>query len=322
MPKFKVNISEGVSEIVEAQTEDEARKKVKAIIAQGAMSPFYDELFFDYETGVDNKRLRRNLAMAETTEEQNKVIANILNETQKSETPIEQENILVNEVGEQGFTRNTKGQIALTPYGMKQLGLGNLIKTKTLNDGSTINLNTVIDENDFNLKTGDLSDLAGVAGPIIGTIAAFSPQLRIVKGLSALTKRPVFSRMFAAGVGSTGGKAVEEEVVETMEGFQLQDRDAINDLYAQEFVLGSVAQGLGEGVFKIYQTFLGARAPASDRRILFQQNQNRSVADVMKLDKELGKQATEKQIKKAIRDGKVKKFDWKMNKSTGAVPSQ
>ena len=322
MPKFKVNISEGVSEIVEAQTEDEARKKVKAIIAQGAMSPFYDELFFDYETGVDNKRLRRNLAMAETTEEQNKVITNILNETQKSETPIEQENILVNEVGEQGFTRNTKGQIALTPYGMKQLGLGNLIKTKTLNDGSTINLNTVIDENDFNLKTGDLSDLAGVAGPIIGTIAAFSPQLRIVKGLSALTKRPVFSRMFAAGVGSTGGKAVEEEVIETMEGFQLQDRDAINNLYAQEFVLGSVAQGLGEGVFKIYQTFLGARAPASDRRILFQQNQNRSVADVMKLDKQLGKQATEKQIKKAIRDGKVKKFDWKMNKSTGAVPSQ
>ena len=74
MPRFKVNISEGVSEIVEANTAEEARKKVKAIIAQGAMSPFYDELYFDYETGVDNKKLRRNLALAETTEEQNKVI--------------------------------------------------------------------------------------------------------------------------------------------------------------------------------------------------------------------------------------------------------
>ena len=322
MQIFDVEIAPGVVETVEAKNADEARKKVKAIIAQGAMSPFYDELYFDYETGVDNKRLRRNLAMAETTEEQNKVIANILNETQKSETPIEQENILVNEVGEQGFTRNTKGQIALTPYGMKQLGLGNLIKTKTLNDGSTINLNTVIDENDFNLKTGDLSDLAGVAGPIIGTIAAFSPQLKVLKGLEFISKRPVFSRMFMAGVGSAGGKAVEEEVIETLEGFQLQERDAINDLYAQEFVLGSVAQGLGEGVFKIYQTFLGARAPTADKRILFQQNKNRSVADVMKLDVELGKEATEKQIKKAIKDGKVKKFNWKMDKTTGAVPSQ
>ena len=322
MQIFDVEIAPGVVETVEAKNADEARKKVKAIIAQGAMSPFYDELFFDYETGVDNKRLRRNLAMAETTEEQNKVITNILNETQKSETPIEQENILVNEVGEQGFTRNTKGQIALTPYGMKQLGLGNLIKTKTLTDGSIINQNTVIDENDFNLKTGDLSDFAGVAGPIIGTIAAFSPQLKVLKGLEFISKRPVFSRMFMAGVGSAGGKAVEEEVIETLEGFQLQERDAINDLYAQEFVLGSLAQGLGEGVFKIYQTFLGARAPTADKRILFQQNQNRSVADVMKLDVELGKEATEKQIKKAIKDGKVKKFNWKMDKTTGAVPSQ
>jgi len=239
MQIFDVEIAPGVIETVEAKNADEARKKVKAIIAQGAMSPFYDELFFDYQTGVDNKRLRRNLAMAETTEEQNKVITNILNETQKSETPIEQENILVNEVGEQGFTRNTKGQIALTPYGMKQLGLGNLIKTKTLTDGSIINQNTVIDENDFNLKTGDLSDFAGVAGPIIGTIAAFSPQLKVLKGLEFISKRPVFSRMFMAGVGSAGGKAVEEEVIETLEGFQLQERDAINDLYAQEFVLGS-----------------------------------------------------------------------------------
>jgi len=322
MPKFKVNITDGVSEIVEANTPEEARKKVKAIIAQGAMSPFYDELFFDYETGVDNKKLRRNLAMAETTEEQNKVITNIFKETQKSDTPTEQDNILVNEVGEQGFTRNTKGQIALTPFGMKQLGLGKLIKTKTLNDGSSINLNTVIDENDFNLRTGDLSDLAGIAGPILGTIAAFAPQTRVLKGLLGLSKRPVFERMLSAGVGSAGGKAVEEEVVETMEGFQLQDRDAINNLYKEEFIFGSVAQGLGEGVFKIYQTFLGARAPTADKRILFQQNQNRSVADVMKLDVALGKEASEKQIKKAIRDGKVKKFNWKMDKTTGATPSQ
>ena len=135
MQIFDVEIAPGITETVEAQNADEARKKVKALIAQGAMSPFYDELFFDYETGVDDKRLRRNLAMAETNEEQNKVILNILNKTQSSETPIEQENVLLNQVGDQGFTRNTKGQIALTPKGMKQLGLEELIKTETLTDG-------------------------------------------------------------------------------------------------------------------------------------------------------------------------------------------
>ena len=322
MQLFDVEIAPGVIETVEAKNAEEARKKVKAIIAQGAMSPFYDELFFDYETGVDNKKLRRNLAMAETTEEQDKVLTNIIEATQKSDTPTEQDNILVNEVGEQGFTRNTKGQIALTPYGMKQLGFGHLIKTTTLTDGSTINLNTVIDENDFNLKTGDLSDFAGVAGPILGTIIAFSPQAKIVKGLAALSKRPVFARMFAAGTGSTGGKAVEEEVIETMEGFQLQDRDEINNLYKEEFIFGSVAQGLGEGVFKIYQTFLGARAPIADKRIMYQQNQNRSASDVMDLDKKLGRDATENEIKKAIKTGEVKQFNWKMDKTTGAIPSQ
>ena len=323
MQIFDVEIAPGVIETVEAKTAEEARKKVKAIIAQGAMSPFYDELFFDYETGVDNKKLRRNLALAETTEEQNKVILNILNKTQDSDTPIEQENVLLNEVGDQGFTRNTKGQIALTPKGMKQLGLGKLIKTKTLTDGSTINLNTIIDENDFNLRAGDLSDMAGVAGPIIGMMAAFTPQLKIIQGLKHLFgKREAIARMFAAGVGSSAGKAVEEEVVETMEGFQLQERDEINDLYMQEFGFGVIGQGLGEGVFKLYNTFLGARATPRDKRILFQQNQNRSVDDIMKLDMELGKEATESEIKRAIKQGKVKQFNWKMDKTPGAIPSQ
>ena len=41
-----------------------------------------------------------------------------------------------------------------------------------------------------------------------------------------------------------------------------------------------------------------------------------------KLDRDLGRQASEREIKKAIRDGKVKRFDWKMDKSAGAVPAQ
>ena len=52
-------------------------------------------------------------------------------------------------------------------------------------------------------------------------------------------KTSVFS-FFATGVGSAGGKAVEEEVIETQQGFQLQERDDLNKLYTQEFILGSL----------------------------------------------------------------------------------
>ena len=55
MARFRVVIAPGVAHIIDAANEDEARKKTKAEIAKGAVSPFYDELFFDYETGVDPK---------------------------------------------------------------------------------------------------------------------------------------------------------------------------------------------------------------------------------------------------------------------------
>ena len=59
MARFRVVIAPGVAHIIDAANEDEARKKTKAEIAKGAVSPFYDELFFDYETGVDIKELRQ-----------------------------------------------------------------------------------------------------------------------------------------------------------------------------------------------------------------------------------------------------------------------
>ena len=49
MPRFRIAISPGVTHIVDAATLADARKKTKAEIAKGTVSPFYDELFFDYE---------------------------------------------------------------------------------------------------------------------------------------------------------------------------------------------------------------------------------------------------------------------------------
>ena len=130
MPRFRVNIAPGVSQIMDAQTEDEARKKVRAEMAKGAVSPFYDELYFDYETGVDLKNLRQKLGRAEISrdkedpyKEQNKILDDLMSKVQKSKSPIQQEDIMENNVGTAGYVRNTKGQLALTPVSYTHLTL-------------------------------------------------------------------------------------------------------------------------------------------------------------------------------------------------------
>jgi hypothetical protein len=305
MPRYRVNISEGVSEIVDADTEDEAKKKVKAIIATGATSPFYDKLYFDYDTGVKGKFER----LVDKGTEREGDLKNLRAQLARAETPREQETVLENFVGSSGFTRNTKGQVALTPVGLEELGLP--IQNRTLSDGTSIPLNTVIDENDFGLQTGDLADFAGIAGPITGAITFMLPQARVIKGLTSLFGgRDRIARMFAAGVGSSVGKA-GEEALDYQEGFQLQERDELKDLFGGEFLFGSVGQGIGELFGLGYKLLLGRNAPTADLRLNRQMALGRSASDILKLDAQLGKEATERQIAKAVRDGRVAKFDFK-----------
>jgi len=319
MPRFRVNIAPGVSQIMDAQTEDEARKKVRAEIAKGAVSPFYDELYFDYETGVNLQDLRQKLGRAEKMTEENEVLDQLFSKVKKSKSPSEQEDIMENAVGTAGYVRNTKGQIALTPYGLELLGQP--VQQRRLQDGSTINLNTIIDENSFNLKTGDAADLSGIAGPVASTVLAFMPQTKILKAFTSLFGgRKPLANTFVAGGASAIGKG-GEEYLDTLEGFQLQDRDELIDLGMEEFIIGSVGQGVfGELPAKVYRMFLGKRAPIENQRIVYQLSKNRSWDDVQKLDESLGREATEKEIKKAMKKGQVKKFDYAF--ARGAIPSQ
>ena len=309
MPRYKVNITEDVFEFVDADTEDEAKKKVKAIIATGAVSPFYDKLNFDYETGVRGEFERK----VDKGTEKEGVLRNLRAQLARAETSgiigfKEQDQVLSNFVGSSGFTRNTKGQVALTPTGLEELGLP--IQYRELSDGSKLPLNTIIDENDFGFKTGDLADFAGIAGPIGGAIALMSPQLRIIKGLTAaFGGRARIARMVAAGTGSSVGKAAEE-ALDYQEGFQLQERDELKDLFGGEFLFGSIGQGVGELIGMGFKLFLGKNAPTKDLRLNRQMAKGRSANDILKLDASLGKEATERQIAKAIRDGKVKQFDF------------
>ena len=128
MPRYRVQISEGISEIVDAESEQEAKNKVRSIIATGAVSPFYDKLNFDYETGIRGKFQRR---VDEGTEREGS-LRNLRAQLARAETAQEQDMVMSNFVGSSGFIRNTKGQMALTPEGLEELGLP--IQTRTLSD--------------------------------------------------------------------------------------------------------------------------------------------------------------------------------------------
>ena len=319
MQRYKVNIAEGVSEVVEAENPEEARQKVKAQIAKGAISPFYDKLYFDYETGVNYKGLRSTLGRAETSEEKDKVLRDLFNSIRGVTTAEDQEAVLENKVGNEGFTRNTKGQLAITPKGLEDLGLD--VKQRKLADGTVIDLNTIIDEK--GTTTGDFADFSGIAGPIIGALTFLSPQARVINGLRALFGgNQVLARMFASGTGSAVGKAAEEEIFDTQQGFQLQDRDDLNNLYKTEFFLGSIGQGIGEGIGGAYGLLLGRKAPQGDVRLLAQGNKGRVVTDVMALDRRLGRDATEREIRAAIKRGEVNMLDYKFIPSQATLKKQ
>jgi len=288
MPAYRVEIAPGVFESVEAANPSDARKLVKAQIMKGALNPVINDLFFDYETGVDDLQIRRLLSRAETYEEK--------------------ESVLRNYVGSSGFTRNSKGQLALTPTGLR--ARGQPVQTKTLNDGTVLELNTIIDANKFEGRA-DIADFAGIAGPVIGSVYGVLPQSRLYKGIRGLTGvGERYTRILGSAIGGAGGKGIEE-VADAVQGFQLQDKEDLAKLLGYEFTIGGFGQGVGEGSAVLYRTFLGAKAPTSTKRLANQAAKGRDVTDIKKLDESLGKEATEAEIKKAVADGKVKLLDAK-----------
>jgi hypothetical protein len=288
MEEFTIQISPGNYVTKKANNIDEAIKLVKADIAFNQGSESLDNVFFDYETGVPNiKGLRSKLGRIEMGP---KMFA-------------EQDALMTNLLGSDGFTRNSKGQLAITPMGMKQLGLD--YKTVTLSDGSVEPINTIIDERSLNLMGGDLADLSGTVGPVLGAIAALSPQRQVFKGIfNLLVGRPRLERAFRAGLGSVAGESVEE-VLDAQEGFNLKDRNEQAMNLGSEFVLGFGGQTIGELIGTGYKLLLGKNVATDKLRLYNLASRKISIGDVKKLDRDLGREATEKEIQKAIKEGKV-----------------
>ena len=301
MPLYEISIGDRGTVTVEANSEEEARalinNDIKATATRQAAVPYLDQLLFDYETGVRGGGIRAKLARGDNFKEREGIAENLF--------------------GEDGFTYNSSGQMALTPAGLRKLGLE--ADSITLADGSKLGLNRIIDERSFGFTQGDLADFAGMIGPLAGAVTFLTPQAKVLGAISKLTRffngGPRVSRILAGGGGSLTGKAAEESL-EAIQGLQMQDAGEVADLLKNEFLIGGAAQGIGEAIGVGYGLMLGKQGPFDNLRLYRNGIQGRSLDDIMKLDKSLGREATESEIKKAISKGEIKVYQEK------ALPSQ
>ena len=286
---YDVKVRPDVVIRVQAENEDEATKKAFVELEKTESSKIFDDSFFDYEKGLKNIKVRSLIGIAEGRDQAGR--------------EIEKENVLKKYVGSDGFIYDSKGNLALTPNGQRSLYEQDLYDEADLTDK-----NVVIDERGF--STGDFADLAGIAGPIFGAIAAMSPHVRGVKLLQMLVRNKRIANMFASGIGTAGGKAAEE-AYETSKGLQTQTEEEQNKMLRNEFYFGFGAQGIGEAAGLAYGAFFGAKAPASAMRDGWVVANGYAMDDVLILDAKLGKQATEKQITKAVKNGEIMQLDAK-----------
>jgi len=288
MQTYNVKLAEGVFVKVNADNPEDATAKAKAEIAKRQGSIAYDKVYFDYDTGIQDNRLRAGLSVAE----------DYLNED--GEFISEKENYLKQEVGSDGFIRDSKGSIALTPIGQARLGLEPSDK------------NIVIDENKA-FTSGDFADMAGYAGPILGAIAAVNPYLRGIKYLRGLLGSRV-GRSLLVGAGSAAGKGVEE-ANEIARGVQLQNEEELAELYRREFFIGGAAQGAGEVLGGVFATYFGKTATHGairDSKFLMQ---GYDLTDIFKIDAQIAARegldptnykASASQVMKEIKKQKIK----------------
>lgn len=295
MPTYKFQLTDDLTVPIQANSVQEAEAILKTEIMKREASPIFDKQYFDYETGINVPGLRALLARQETKEEKENVLRS------------------ASGVGDDGFNYTTKGDLAITPEGQQIL-----IDRGLLDWEKPMQKSVVIEENKFG-SAGDYADFAGAIGPIFGAIAALTPQGRVIKGLSSFFKTPMLRNAIASGLGAAGGKGAEEALDE-FQGFREKDAGQTADLLKFEFGVGFAGQGLGEFVGKAFGAVLGRKAPTETIRDIWIQSNRYSLDDVLKLDDSLGRQATEKEIAKASKEGlngmKVERY------AVGAVPSQ
>ena len=165
---------------------------------------------FDYETGAGSG-LRAKLSFMETAEEKEKLLRRI--------------------VGEDGFTKDSEGLLALTEIGQLNQGM------------KPVGKNLVIEDEGFSF--GDVADLAGLvpetAGAVIGGILG-APGL--VTGAAG------------ASIGAAAGQSVEE-YIENLLGLQTQSGMEVAKDVAREAALAGTFDFAGNLIFRAGKAAFG-----------------------------------------------------------------
>jgi len=166
---------------------------------------------FDYDTGAAGG-LRAKISFGETAEEKELILRKI--------------------VGEEGYTKDSKGLLALTEAGQLSQGM------------EPIGQNLIIEDEGFSMR--DISDLAGIAPETIGAVIGG------VLGAPGLVTGAVGA---AAGAGL--GQAAEEGI-ESLLGIQRQSLGEVGIDVAREAALAGTLDFAGNAIFKLGKMAIGA----------------------------------------------------------------
>jgi len=281
---YDVKVRPDVVIRVQADNEDQATQKAFIELEKTEGSKIYDKAFFDYDTGVKSTKLRSLIGIAEGRDQAGR--------------EIEKEGIISNYAGDDGFTYDSKGSLAVTPEGQRTLSEKGLFDEKLFSDK-----NIVIDENRM-FTSGDFADLSGIAGPVFGAIAALSPHMRVAKFIKTLVGNQRFANILASGFGTSFGKGAEE-AYESSSGLQTQSKEEIADLLTSEFVFGAGAQALGELGSVGYTAFFGKKANPKDIASAHVMSKGYAMDDYLKLEEKKGRVLTNKEIDKEFKKGNI-----------------
>ena len=194
---------------------------------------FVDRAYFEEDVGIRAPSIRAELGLAENLKER--------------------ENVLRGYVGSKGFTRDSRGRLAITPIGQERLVLKGLLREEDKSEKSII-----IDEKGTTFA--DIADFSGIVGPVAGALSALTPGGRIIRFLNRFSVDR-FARTAAAALGSGAGEA-SEEAVESALGTSQESFGDIALNVAGEAGLGATGQFVGEAVGAGYKSLLGINAPA------------------------------------------------------------
>ena len=180
------------------------------------VSDLKDREMFDYKTGAKGG-LRAKLSFMETAEEK--------------------ENLLRNIVGEEGYTKDADGRLALTEAGQINQGM------------ESIGKNLIIEDEGLSFR--DLADLTGVLPETIGAVGG------------AIIGAP---GIVTSGLGAAGGAALGqsvEEIIEKMLGLQKQSFGEVALDVGKEALLAGTLDVAGNLIFRAGKAVIGGGVRAA-----------------------------------------------------------